>query len=540
MQTRPRRCSPLRSSAVGQPSELHGSSPATRRIRAAHLAIEGILVIAFAALTIAVHPIQYMLHQPYWGDEAWVAILARAPLHQYITISSSSPIGFELIVRWAPFGRDALRLVGLAFSGATVVTMYLGARSLRWPNATQRHLAGVIAATLAMFAPIALMRSDLKQYNGDAWFAVLILICAASAERTRTRTALVRFVCIGLIALPFSTTSAFVSIACGIALVIVELRTRATKPREFRNTVIAIAAIVTGIGLYFAAVLIPHNNPALQSYWTASYLRGNPFRIGGEIWRRLNALRDALAMPAWIFIALFAVGVCVLAKLGQRVLAVAVPLLWSEMVAAGIAQRYPFLDQRTSHFLLMASLFIIAIGVTGALVWIYERQRIVASLALAFALTGFLSNARPFLRNESIPLEDVRSQVDYLAPRWRPRDIVLVNYTARYAFGVYWPHANSTFSSDFTGQNPNGFLTKVTNIPNLVYAMGRHDRHTPPAVAQAIALWRRGPHSARIWLIRSHVQPWEKTAWDRAFRGLGVTEHLIAVGNEPLTYLTVP
>ena len=83
-----------------------------------------LIVTALALATFVVHPVAYVLHHPYWSDEAWVAVLSKAPLGQWLSLSSSTPLGWLLLVRLVPAGRDGLRLVPLVFAAATVVMAF--------------------------------------------------------------------------------------------------------------------------------------------------------------------------------------------------------------------------------------------------------------------------------------------------------------------------------------------------------------------------------------------------------------------------------
>ena len=496
---------------------------------------EIIVVAAMAMSTVALHPIYYMRHHPYWGDEAWVAILARAPLRDFIRLSSSSPIGWMTLVRWAPFDLDSLRLISLCFSIATIPVAYYVARSLPWPTLTWSRVAAISAAFIALLAPIALMRSDLKQYTSDAFLTLVLFGVAARTERRRTPRSWIALVVISSIALIFSTATGFVTIAIMGSFVLNELRQG--NDRRLRDPLAAAVVAGTFTVGYFLAVVIPQSNPALRGYWDYKYLKGNPWNVVSDAWGSLHQLSEELAMPALLFVLLVSCGVATLYRMGQRAMAIAIPLVWLEMFVAGIARRYPFLDQRTSHFLLVLSFQVAAVGFVGIAAWIARHHRPL-SVGFLVTMTGlFALGSVPYVHNQSIPLEDVRSQIEYVARNIKPHDIVIVNYIGRYAFGIYWPNARSSFSTDHTGQNPNGFLTEVTNLRNLVYATGRRERHTTPAVRDAVALWRKGPPTATIWLIRNHVQPYEHDAWESSFRQIGVTAKLIELGNEPVAIL---
>src|SRR5204862_5525764 len=106
----------------------------------------------------------------------------------------------------------------------------------------------------------------------------------------------------------------------------------------------------------------------------------------------------------------------------------AVSILWVDMVTAGVADGYPFLDPRTSHFLLILSLTVASIGFVRIVAAAASRSRVLAVVLIVGAGGGFLHAAEPYIRERSIPNEDVRSQVLLVAQRYQHGDVVLVSY----------------------------------------------------------------------------------------------------------------
>ena len=93
-----------------------------------------------------------MLKHPFWLDEAWVAVLTRAPLTRLPRLSSSAPFGFVALLKLVPgSGLQRGRLVVLGFSVLTVV------RRLR----VDAH-AGLAAAVERA------LRGDGRRARGDA------------------------------------------------------------------------------------------------------------------------------------------------------------------------------------------------------------------------------------------------------------------------------------------------------------------------------------------------------------------------------------
>ena len=91
------------------------------------------LIAIGAIATILVHPVQKMLSQPFWFDEAWVAVLTKAPFRRLPDLSASAPVGFAALLKLVPgTGLQRARLVPLGFTVLTVVMAYVLARSLPW------------------------------------------------------------------------------------------------------------------------------------------------------------------------------------------------------------------------------------------------------------------------------------------------------------------------------------------------------------------------------------------------------------------------
>ena len=83
-----------------EPSESFGAAESSGVFRW-DLVDVGIVVAAVVA-TFLVHPIHDMLTQPYWLDEAWVAVLTRLPWSRITGMSSSTPVGFLALLKLVP------------------------------------------------------------------------------------------------------------------------------------------------------------------------------------------------------------------------------------------------------------------------------------------------------------------------------------------------------------------------------------------------------------------------------------------------------
>jgi hypothetical protein len=472
------------------------------------------------------------MHHPYWADEAWVAALSKAPLSQWIGLSSSTPIGFLLAVRLFPSGRDGLRLVPLLFAAGYVVMAYVVARCLPWKATWQARFAGSVAAVVVLLAPISLIRNDLKQYTADAFFALVIIALALRADGKPTPRTLAELGVGSLVALLFSTTAAFVAVAVFTGLVISALISK-SLPR-IRDTVIAGGIVALGLVIYLATIIIPQDNKALRAYWRSYYLRGGWFHELHVAWQRLARFKLALGMPAPLFVALAVLGIIVLVAFKRPAVAIAVPALWMEMILAGRLDTYPFLDQRTSTFLMIVSLTVAAIGVVGLIVSLASRSRLLALVLAVMLAAVFVHRTEPFIRARTIANEDVRSQILYIAQHQRPGDVVVVSLMSQYGVSYYWPGGAPRYFADNTGRFTNGFSTRLAHQPNMVYASWRDLPRTKDALQRALMLAKASSGPVHIWIIRTHVNRGEAAAWKKALADAGVSARAIPVGPEPL------
>ena len=340
---------------------------------------------------------------------------------------------------------------------------------------------------------------------------------------------------VSVLTLPFSSTSLFVIVAVFAGLLVSALIDR-MRQRAIEIVVVGAAtgAVLAG---YFVAVVAPNLNPKLRAYWASFYLRGSPFHIIGSVWSRLWALNPYFAMPAPVFILLGAIGLAMLVRLRARAAAIAMPILWLEMLVMGRLQRYPFLDLRTSNFLLISSLVVAVLGAIG-IVGFVRRLPIVTSVAasvvvvLIFAVlftVGFFG----YLDRLHLPAEDVRSEVLAVAGLRRPNDVILVDQAANFGFAYYWPHGHVTFHRDDSGQ---GFATQVSGL-GAIYIDGRTFDDVLAGLREAAERLQRAGGTTRLYIIRTHLSVGDVANWHRVFATLGVAPVQDRVGNDPLLVL---
>lgn len=177
--------------AAGQAGPRHGPRAWLSRAASWRPTAEQLAVPLLGLLVLAVHDVGYLLRQPFWTDEAWVAVTTRFPLSQLPATTSSTPIGWTALLRLVTVsGAQTSRLFPLAFAGAAVLVAYWFARRLGWPSAAVSVAAGLLAAAGVLLVPAMLVRNDLKQYTADACLALVVLALTSRLERAWSRGAL--------------------------------------------------------------------------------------------------------------------------------------------------------------------------------------------------------------------------------------------------------------------------------------------------------------------------------------------------------------
>jgi hypothetical protein len=491
------------------------------------LTSEYMLVLALGLLVLAVHDVGYMLRQPYWNDESWVAITARLPLSRLAADTSTTPIGWSLLARTLTFGRsESARMLTLVFSGAAVMTGYWLARRLDWKNRASAVLAGLLAAAGVLLVPAMLMRSDLKQYTADAFLALLILAMTARLERAWSRGGLAALSVCSWGGMLVSHAALFAGVAALGALLVVAAARRAWG--RLAETAVA-AGCTAGLGLLvYEALDARAVVPGLTAFWQGYFLpsRGGALADGRFILFRLSAIHQAFGLgPAWLAAPLVVVGLVTVGVLGRPATAVAVAVLWPEMLALSALKKYPFLDPRTSTFIVVMTVVVAAIGVAGtcALLRAWIRGRAAATVTVTIcvaAVAAFGISARPYLRSHRIPFEDVRGQAAYLAAHAGPHDPIVVNLGSAFTFGYYWPVGQPWPEPDTAVLQ--GYVPYFPSQPRIIVSRDR----SYPAVAAAMteAVRQVRPAScARIWLVRSNVDSAEQTAWTAVLKHLRLT-----------------
>ncbi len=528
--------------ATGEAPAQAATRPGTRlRARLRRFTPEHLLVLVLSLGVLAVHDVGYMLSQPFWNDEAWVAVTTRFPLSQLPETTSSTPIGWSFLVRLFTFGAsESSRIVPLAFAGLAVAAAYWLARGLGWRGRADQVVAGTLAGLAVLLVPAMLLRDDLKQYTADAFFALLILALTSRLERTWSRRGLAALSVAVWGGMLFSDVAAFTGVAAIGALFLVQLARRAWG-RLAEVTASGAVTAVLMLAVYEAFDARAADALGASTFWDGYYV---PLGQGVHaswafITKMLGHLRVDFGLgPVWLALPLVIVGLVAIFRLGRPATALAIVVLLPEMIVLSALKVYPFGDLRTSTWLIAVTVTVAAIGVAGICTLARQWLRggalawVAAVIVAAAAVAGFSAAAAPYVRGHPIPNEDVRDQADYVAKHAAADDVILVNLNSNWGFAYYWPYGQP--ARRLTTVVRQGYVAYFPDQPRIVVAPNRNLAGVSTALHEALSRIRPGS-CERIWLIRSHVIPSEAAAWKVVLAAAHLTA--VPVGNHGLSVL---
>jgi hypothetical protein len=473
------------------------ASRAMRRRR--FVAVEGAAALLLAILAVAIRDPRYLLTHSFWLDEGWVVDSVRAPLQQLELLTSSTPIGWTLLLRLVPpvGGPERYRLLPLAFAALTAVAAWRLGRTLRPPSRSWSWLYGMLCGAAGAASVGVLHHTWLKQYTAEAFVAVALAVLLARVERAWSWRSLAAYSGAGTVGFLVSNTAPLVSAAGLGGLWLTTLTTRRWSRLP------ALAATTAALGLADAIVyrtlVEDGGTPALRWYWRLRYLTldgglGDAAQVVGQ---RFAAALGSLGWgPWWLALGLIVVGLVTLWRAGLPALALTVPAVGAELLVLGFARSYPFLERRTSMFY-AALLTVTAAAGLATLVRLSLRRRATVPLAVVGTVTLGLLLVPGWVRagQGDIPDGNVKGQVaDVLAQR-RPGDAVLVTFAASFSFAYYWPE-RPTFVPT-TANTAVTFMPTFPDHPELVLV---HQPRSPRAMVEALDRGMR-LGGGRVWVI---------------------------------------
>jgi hypothetical protein len=494
------------------------------RARWFDLAALGLLVLA----VLVVHPLGPILSEPFWLDESWVALAAKMPIGDLPWATAVSPLGWTALIWALPAHGQIARLVPWLFLAGSALAGYAFGRGLCWPTRAWSVLAGFAGALAVVLLPAQALRHDLKQYTADAAIAVLLLVLLAALEAAYSRRRLIMLGAAIVVGMFFSHTTALV----GVAVVVAVLALR-------RSIEALVFAAATGAGVLLVYVVVDGaaRNNALADYWAPFF---PPIgHLPRYLLDRLGELEPYLGMPWLLFVALAVAGLVTVARCGRPATALALVLLPLIEVAGGVARKYPLLEPRTSHFLLVTGALLAGVGVAGllalaatALRALPARVVFAGATALALVAVGVFGYTNRSVLRHPGPIghgEDVRAQVEYVAAHRQPGDVVLISIGASFGFAYYWHAEHPRFVRG--GRMATGWYVDYPPGDRIVVNAGP----LPADVVQGFQTAQQLAGSGTIWIVRSHVSASELPAWKEMLAGKPAT--VLPVGSEPLVRL---
>ena len=424
-------------------------------------------VIAVIALGAALRTWQFIGRGTLWLDEVAIArnVLARSgrELLDPLDYAQLAPRGFLVALKAATllFGENehALRLYAFVLSLATLPLFYrLAVRLL--PERASLIALGMMAV---LGRPIY-YGSEAKQYGGDLFFAVLLLLLAVPVVRREPGVRhVVRLAFAGTIAVWFSQPAIFVLAAVAIAVWYSGGSTAAQATRS-----LVVAGAVCAASALAAVIATLHSLDATDNAYMRSF-----WREGFPPWPPTADLAFVLHLASWPFISLFglfydllgmpipiaglAVAVAGAASLWRQDRATAVLLGAPLLVAltAGALHLYPFAvtldgfnklaagNARILLFLIPTLLLVVGAGL-GAMI----AARHALTRRLGWALTVVTLGTPFYYDLAGIPYtpHDLRPVLRGILRNAQPGDRLYVYYGARQAFDLYrkqFPFADS-------------------------------------------------------------------------------------------------
>ncbi len=465
-----------------------------------------IVVVASLLVTAVTHDLGYLLSWPLSGDESWVVLAKLFPLSDLPTLSSSAPVGFNLLVQaFAVFGLTGGRILVELFAAASIVAaFYVGRLSPVRPARVGATLTGAVAAGIIAFAPATLVRVEVKHYSADAFVTLTIIYLMLRYLQTRSTTTLVILTAVSALGLLVAFGTVFAASAAFLSILVSAIITRA----GVRRALIAGALAAVGLGACYLLFSSHGDIPALREFWAYEYPKSVldlPHFIAG---RSLQVQTLAAFRSVFVIVPLVVVSIVVALRRRAWAFAVYLPAMFAIMCVIGLARHYPLLEGRTSNFFVITASLFAGLGAFWAAGWAAERLAdsgrfgggwrpltgVVSAVVVGAVLVGL---AVPSLRAHPLPVYDTANQSAYVESHLEPHDLVLFNDLAGYQLALTWKLDAASWCPDDTAWT--GYYvcypgsTRIRGFGSLAQAYQAIDDHL-----------REFPGS-RVWLIRSNV-----------------------------------
>jgi hypothetical protein len=438
-----------------------------------------------------------------WADEAYLALnlLQRsfAGLLEPLEAHPSAPLAYLLLEKLAVtlFGTSeyALRSVPLLAGLACLPWFYVLCR-----RCLTRGEALLALALFALAEPLVFYASELKPYAFDVLAAIALLWAALHAFEGSLRPGRVAALgALGVVAMGFSHTTIFV--CAGIASVGVVGLWLGGRHREGVYLAAVGALWVLAFALDWVFVLgEASDDDALRRYWAAAFLPLPPRSQAHLVWywkSFLGYFEDpvGLRLQAVAGLAALLGGIALFRERPLSAALVVAPVL--PLLVASALERYPTATHtpraypyfgRLILFTVPIAFVLIAAGVGAAYRWRWVAGRI-AGVLLGAAL--LLSSAGMAVTRLVDPprLQELRDVLEFVSPRVRADDVLLVDYLAMPALRYY---------SDRVGLSRSLSVQEIGRIDPPAAYRGRLDALPPESRVWFLLVWnsnwpRSGP-----------------------------------------------
>ncbi|MBI4795693.1 MAG: glycosyltransferase family 39 protein [Deltaproteobacteria bacterium] len=376
-----------------------------------------------------------------WTDEAWVALAALESTPQAALAAGHSTPPLYILTVWA-----LAQVVGSSEAVLRSLSFFfgLGTLALFWPlaRALTSRSGSLLGLAMVAFSPIMVYYAkELKQYSGDAFFAVLVFFLVERLRLQDRKWAWAALAVAGTLGLGFSHTQIFILPVAWATLWFI-------LPSGQRLKVALLGGVwAAAFAAGYFLVLRGQVDPELLAYWAQDFPDSSGIAafvgwLGAAFSRYFRYFFGEWGL-FWGLPLLLA-GILVLIRQGccRACFYLGGPLLLA--LGAASLHRYPFMAHYGGNRLMLFSaplLYLVAaVGLMLILTRLWEKRQKV----LALGLTGFLVlalNPLGVIKENLYPSnnrEEIQPLVAHLQSQLQPQDWVYVYYFAVYPFKYYF------------------------------------------------------------------------------------------------------
>jgi hypothetical protein len=413
-----------------------------------------------------------------WRDDAWVALVHRAPLTDALRMGVTSPgfsLGLRLWLTVVGFSELRAQIPEFAAFVLTPALLYMFARrvGLQWPVA-------ILAAGLLLTAPpFVAVAGRVKSYSFDALAGVLSMWLAwLVVEQPESD---LRWAALGVgAAVLTAVTSSVAGVVVGgfVVALIVAWKAHAL----FRRRVVAAVGGYAAFGLLWWLFFISRaTTPSLKVSFGGAMIPGRP---GQSRWAGVYARLGDLAghftrlavhhVPVALAFLAVAVAIGTARRLELTLLliapvVIAVILAIKKVAPLGGGAPISANGSRIDVHLYPSVALLFAMGFVDLLTVGSELRlvhRLAAPVLTVVVVGGLLLTAR----TSTYPQEDTKALIQEAERSIRPGDLLVVQTDARYAFGLY---SRAPIRIVFSRRFESGFTVATSEPDVLVMGGGR-------------------------------------------------------------------